>query len=238
VTEHGVRVSIDIALVAAAALCACDARPSPPRAPAPPRAEPATLRWTKLVLTSFQTNCYLLWDTGTKAALVIDPGDQPRRIHEAAATRGLAVTGIVETHGHDDHTAGSAELQELTGAPIYRDPLRVTRGGGLYVKALGPGEKLALGGFALEARHTPGHDPGSLSLLGPGLVFTGDLLFKGSVGRTDLEGGDESELLRSLHDVLADVPDETVVLPGHGEPTTMGEERRTNPFFAFARSHR
>ena len=204
--------------------------PSPGSEPRPALVEHGPMRVAKIPIYSVGSNCYLVWDVGSKLTAVVDPGGEAAHIFHEAQARGLKVVGIVETHGHYDHIGGSAELQGLTGAPVYRHPSRIEKGGGLTTKALDQGDKLALGAVELKALYTSGHDPGSLCLYGERVLLTGDLLFKGSVGRTDIEGGNQAQLFHSIFEVLAEIPDETVVLPGHGPPTTMGDERRTNPF--------
>lgn len=196
-----------------------------------------------------QCNCIILGDERTKSAVVIDPGDEIERVTAALDRRGLSVVAIVATHGHIDHVGGFAELKKMTGAktllheadvPLYEElasqaewlgiaaPSMTTLDGGLD-EAVG----LAVGGLQLDVRHTPGHSPGSVSLVLPEDVptlFSGDTLFAGSIGRTDLWGGSFEEIIASIRAKLLTLPDDTIVIPGHGPRTTVGTERRTNPF--------
>lgn len=194
-------------------------------------------------------NCSILGDEMTGEAVVIDPGDEIERVREVLARHNLKVKYIVATHAHIDHVGGIEKLQRATGAevlmhasdlPLYRNLamqaewLGVRAPGVVEVSQfLREGDSLRCGKLALEILHTPGHSPGSLSLLLPGeyqRIFSGDTLFQGSIGRTDLWGGSYTEILRSIHNTLLRFPDETPVFPGHGPPTTIGEERETNPF--------
>lgn len=194
-------------------------------------------------------NCSIVGDEKTGEAVVIDPGDEVERVEEILARRKLKAKYIVITHAHIDHIGGIEELKRATGAaflmheadlPMYRDlgglaallgirpptPVEVDQ----FLKT---GDQLHWGSLSLEVLHTPGHSPGSLSLHLPGdaaRLFSGDTLFQGSIGRTDLWGGSYDGILRSIHDTLLRYPDSTPVFPGHGPATTLGRERETNPF--------
>jgi hydroxyacylglutathione hydrolase len=194
----------------------------------------------KFVMGPVASNCYLVWEEATGEAMVIDPGPNSRRIAREAGARGLLIGAIVQTHGHWDHSAGSLIVQRHTGAPLYRHPADPATGwlhrprtaDGKKTFDLADGQELRLGTNVITVLHTPGHSPGSVSLYTPGLLFSGDLLFLGSVGRWDLKGGNLPQLFRSLQQRIADLPDHVQVLPGHGPATILGEERRTNPFFS------
>lgn len=204
-----------------------------------------------------QCNCSIIGDPETREALVVDPGDEAARILELLAKHALTVKAIVSTHAHIDHVGGLRKMQEATGAPVlmhgddmelYRlldkqaawigmrapDPARVDT-------LLREGDTLRWGRFEANVLHTPGHTPGSISLYLPaekeaesgaesGKLLAGDTLFAGSIGRTDLWGGSLEQILSSIHHKLMVLPDATVVYPGHGSITTIGEERAYNPF--------
>lgn len=194
-------------------------------------------------------NCYILGDEATGEAVVIDPGDEVERVQEILTRHKLLPKCIVATHTHIDHIGGLDKLKRATSArvlmheadfPMYRDL------GGLSALLCVPpppvaevdqflrdGDTVQWGSLSAEVLHTPGHSPGSLSLHLPGnqpKVFSGDTLFEGSIGRTDLWRGSFDQILRSIHDRLLAFPDETVVFPGHGPSTTIGKERAANPF--------
>jgi glyoxylase-like metal-dependent hydrolase (beta-lactamase superfamily II) len=194
-------------------------------------------------------NCSIVGDEETGEAIVIDPGDEIERVQEVLARHKLRAKYIVATHAHIDHVGGLAELKRATGAPVLMHAgdlplyqhlatqaewLGVPPPGVVTVdQFLKEGDALRLGSHVLEVLHTPGHSPGSLSLHLSGdqqKIFSGDTLFQGSIGRTDLWGGSYEEILRSIHDRLLIFPDETPVFPGHGPATVIGEERETNPF--------
>src|SRR5208282_5070634 len=194
-------------------------------------------------------NCSVVGDEETGEAIVIDPGDEIERVQEVLARHNLRVKYIVATHAHIDHVGGLEQLKRATGAavlmhqsdlPLYRNLavqaewLGVLPPGVVTVdQFLKEGDALRIGSHVFEVLHTPGHSPGSLSLHLAGeqrKIFSGDTLFQGSIGRTDLWGGSLEELLRSIHTRLLIFPDETPVFPGHGLSTTIGEERESNPF--------
>ncbi len=201
------------------------------------------MRVRGLVLGLIDTNCFVVDDDAGGPAVVIDPAGDVDEVRTALA--GRAVGAIILTHGHFDHMGAVAELMAETGAPLLVhsvDAERVIGGGDGHVfgmpmagvkpdRLLEDGDTLHAGSLTLTVLHTPGHTPGSICLLADEEVFSGDTLFAGSVGRTDLPGGDGRELRESIATKLAPLPDETRVHPGHGPDTTIGRERRINPFF-------
>ena len=193
-------------------------------------------------------NCTILGDEEAHEAIVIDPGDEVSRIHSRLTELGLKLKQILVTHAHIDHVGGALKLKRLTGAPIFLNendlPLLKTlesQAAWLGVRApefappdesLNDGLIVGLERCPAQVLHTPGHTQGSVCLhFTPlKLLVAGDTLFAGSIGRTDLPGGDYAQIIDSLHTRLLALPDETQVLPGHGPVTTIGEERRSNPF--------
>ncbi len=193
-------------------------------------------------------NCSILGDAISHEAIVVDPGDDIPVILAALAKHSLTVKQIVVTHAHIDHIAGAEQLKRLTGAPVSYNQndlplvaMMEMQAGWLGIETpevsepdvdLKDGQTVAIAGVAGTVLHTPGHTEGSVCLYVPdeGLLLAGDTLFYRSVGRTDLPGGDTTKLLRSIHTRLLTLPEETRVIPGHGRPTTIVEERRLNPF--------
>lgn len=193
-----------------------------------------------------QVNCFVLGCTATAAALVVDPGDEGARILAAVTDKGWKVAAIVNTHGHFDHIGGNAYLLEQTGAPLclHAQDLPLLRQAAKHAafyglsttpsppptRLLADGEVLRVGDISLTVIHTPGHTPGGICLYGAGHLFAGDTLFAGSVGRTDLPGGDTEQLLTAIRQRLLVLPDDTLVHPGHGPDTRIGLEKRSNPY--------
>lgn len=194
-------------------------------------------------------NCVILGDERTKAAIVVDPGDDVERITAVLRQYELSVAAIVATHAHIDHVGGLAALKQMTGAPILLHEADMPLYENIAVQAawlgvptppvdeidryLTEGKPLDFGEHALHVIHTPGHSPGSVSFVleeREPIILSGDTLFAGSIGRTDLWGGSFAEIMRSIRTKLLALDDKTVVIPGHGPQTTIGSERRTNPF--------
>lgn len=229
---------------------------------------PAKLIHAIIPVGLLQCNCSILGDPESREAIVIDPGDEVGRIMEILKRHELKVRAIVSTHTHIDHVGGLAALHRATGAPvlIHQDDLDLYRAMDMQAGWIGipspelirspefvkEGDTLRWGGFAAEVLHTPGHTPGSISLIvnsadagardlgdriaSPtdvpevGRVLAGDTLFQGSIGRTDFPGGSYPQIISSIREKLLVLPDETVVVPGHGGKTTIGRERASNPF--------
>jgi glyoxylase-like metal-dependent hydrolase (beta-lactamase superfamily II) len=211
------------------------------QAPARPQAgcEIEVERIEVKVAPGFRTNCYVLWDPGSKKALVIDPGAEPDRIEKLLSKKGLELSGILLTHGHPDHVGGAEALQKATGAPVHLHPDQVSNARNfqmslhrLQTEPVTDGARVQVGCNILECFHTPGHSPGSLTVYSENgqIAFTGDLLFAGGVGRTDLPGGDRRELLVQIQRLITTLPPDTRVLPGHGNETTLATEKAENPF--------
>jgi hydroxyacylglutathione hydrolase len=195
-----------------------------------------------------QCNCTILGDEQSREAIVVDPGDNIPGILVLLAKHTLTVKQIVITHAHIDHIAGAQQLKRITGAPILYNqhdlPLVAMmdiQAGWLNIPTpevappdadLSDNQTVKIHGLTANVLHTPGHTPGSLSLYLPdqSLLLAGDTLFAGGVGRTDLPGGDSRTLIRSIQNRLLTLPDETIVIPGHGPNTSIGQERETNPF--------
>ena len=178
------------------------------------------------------TNCYVVGCEETREAAVIDPGMESEReaepILDFIKQNSLQIKYIINTHGHPDHVAGNALMKEATGAPILiheNHSARVQSD-----RKLHDGDVIPVGTLKLVVLHTPGHTKDGISLLGDNVVFTGDALFAGSVGRTDFVGGSYEELMRSIKTKLLSLPDSFKVYSGHGPPTTIGNEKRRNPF--------
>lgn len=191
------------------------------------------MRVETLVLTEYQSNCYIVESQGE--AMVIDPGGPSPRILERLA--GRRVLYIFNTHAHPDHVQGDAYLKERLGAPIvlHQDDVELFRailGGTLEPdRLIEEGDVITVGALRFEALHTPGHTPGSVTLLerGTRALFTGDLLFAGSIGRTDFPGGSDTAMRQSLVKI-GKLEGDWRIYPGHGPETTLDHERRTNPF--------
>jgi hydroxyacylglutathione hydrolase len=200
-----------------------------------------------LVVGMFQSNCYVVGSESTREAIVIDPGEDAERILALLERLQLKTESVVVTHAHVDHIGALESVREATGAsvamhrdafgssrkdaPLLRAMLGIDTGDlsepGLYLE---DGDKLTLGDLEFEVVFCPGHAFGHICLYGEGVVFTGDALFAGGIGRFDLPGGDGKLLYQSIRDKLLKLPEDTIVLPGHGPSSSIGEEKRTNPF--------
>jgi len=204
------------------------------------------LRVEPLVVGPILSNCYIVWDQETKEGVVIDPGDDAESILAAIGELGIEVKYILATHGHFDHVAGTAPLKRALGAPflVHEDDLFFIEDGknaagrwGFEIeqpptpdRSIAHGDVIEVGSHKLKVIHTPGHSPGGVSFLHDNMVFGGDTLFRGSIGRTDFRKGSREELSRSIRTRLYTLPDDTVVYTGHGPTTTIGDEKRYNAF--------
>ena len=185
----------------------------------------------KIEVGMYMANCYILGCDETRQGLVIDPGDEVPRILMKISKDKIRIRTILLTHGHVDHVGGAAELKEAVGAPVLIHRLDAPGLGFEPDDELEEGKEITVGKVRLSVLHTPGHTPGGVSFHAPGAVFTGDTLFAGSIGRTDLGGGSHRQLLKSIREKIFPLGDDLRVYPGHGPRSTIGAERRTNPFF-------
>lgn len=202
-----------------------------------------------LVVGMLEVNCYILGDEATREAVVIDPGGNAPEILKTLRSENLHLKMIIDTHGHFDHVDANQPLKEATGATIAIHPADAAMlsqpsaealfftGGRVRTSEadilINEGEVLSFGKYQLKVLHTPGHTPGSISLVlqSDPIVYVGDLLFAGSIGRTDFPGGSFDALIQSVREKIFPLGDHYLVMPGHGPATTVGQERRYNPFF-------
>lgn len=207
------------------------------------------MRVESLVVGPLEANCYVVGCESSGLAAVIDPGGDAERIRDVLARNEWTPVWVVATHGHIDHIGGIGDLMALLEGPapevciheadaqmLVDSQMNLSMFAGVEAslpasdRLLGEGDVLRFGEVELQVLHTPGHTPGSICLTAPGVVFTGDTLFDGSVGRTDLPGGSQTQLIESINTRLMTLPDETLVYPGHGPATSIGWQRRSNPF--------
>ena len=200
----------------------------------------------QLSVGPLQVNCFVVACQRTREAMVIDPGEDGPRILQLAESNGYQVKKIVNTHGHFDHIGANQPVKEATGAvlmmheadlPLLQNARNHAQAYGLTVspspdpdKFLNEGDVFSVGEQSFSIFHVPGHSPGSICLLSDGHLFVGDVLFAGSIGRTDLPGGDFDALVEGVREKLFRLPAETIVHPGHGPDTTIGREKQMNPF--------
>jgi hydroxyacylglutathione hydrolase len=199
----------------------------------------------------FAENCFLVVDEVAGECAIVDPGEEAGLILHKVQETGTKPVAIWLTHAHLDHVLGVTRIAAETGAPVWLHPAdrplydAVPDQAGWFGlappgrlpapdHALAHGQQLQVGALRFEVRHAPGHSPGSVCLVGPGVAFTGDVLFAGSIGRTDLPGGDFETLIASIERELLPLPDDTILYSGHGPETTIGRERHTNPFLTGA----
>lgn len=204
------------------------------------------MKYETLVVGALETNCYLVYCPETRECAVVDPGAESEEIFRLIMKKGLKPIIVLNTHGHVDHVGANRDIKERFDVPLCihsADSSMLEKSQdselALFLEAkdspapdhlLKEGDKIRIGKSFLEVIHTPGHSPGSVSFLGDGFILSGDTLFSGGVGRTDFPGGSWRELENSIKNKILTLPDETIILPGHGPSTTVGQEKSSNPF--------
>ena len=184
---------------------------------------------------SYQTNCYMVWNEDSDTCVLIDPGYQPEELLEQIRIKGKSLEAILLTHGHFDHVGGVKHIAAETGCRVYicQEDLTlnpaITAGAIYYTHTYAEGDSVQAAGLAFQVLQTPGHTPGSVCLLCEDAIFSGDTLFAGTCGRTDLPGGSGKQIMASLKR-LSQLQKDYQVLPGHGPSSTLSEEKRSNPF--------
>ena len=196
---------------------------------------------TRLPLGVYQTNCYIIYEESSKTCCVLDPGGEAKKVLEFMEIRGLTLDAVLLTHGHFDHVGAVKDLHDATDCKVYlctedcTMPAKWTAGELFYTDAYGEGDELDLAGLHIRVLHTPGHTPGSVCLMVENSIFCGDTLFAGSCGRTDLPGGDQNVLFKSLLR-LAAMEEDFTVYPGHSGSTLLSREKQYNPFIKRAKA--
>jgi len=204
------------------------------------------MKYELVIVGALETNCYLVYCEETRACAVIDPGADPEKIISAVADLELKPVIVLNTHGHVDHVGGNSDIVRKYGVPLamhaadtgmlqVSDYIELSlllgaRNSPLPDRLLAEGDEIAVGRITLRVMHIPGHTAGSVGFVAAGVLFSGDTLFCGGVGRTDLPGGSWKDLERSIRERILTLPEETIVLPGHGPWTTVEQERSSNPF--------
>jgi glyoxylase-like metal-dependent hydrolase (beta-lactamase superfamily II) len=204
------------------------------------------MKYEMIIVGALETNCYIVYCEDTLECAIIDPGADPEKIIHKVGEMGLTPVLLINTHGHIDHVGANKDIKEKYEIPLCIHSMDSQMLGNILISAIGSllgakkspqpdrflddGETISIGNSQLEVIHTPGHSPGSISLMGDGFLLSGDLLFCGGVGRTDLPGGSWNVLEDSIRNKIFVLPDETIVLPGHGPKTSVGQEKLSNMF--------
>ncbi|MCL5774438.1 MAG: MBL fold metallo-hydrolase [Firmicutes bacterium] len=187
-----------------------------------------------LVVGFLENNCYILADEDSRSAVIIDPGDNEEDILKTVNEKKFKVEKILLTHGHPDHVGAAEAASSETGAPVYiHDEDKKL----FKIKAQKPvaeNDSITFGKYTIKVLHTPGHTPGSVCFLADGKLFSGDTVFAGSVGRTDLPGGSYRDIMKSIKEKILPLSDDVEILPGHGPSSSIKEEKRENPFLVDA----
>ena len=199
----------------------------------------------KIAVGPLQENCYIAADEKTKKAIVIDPGDEPDRILEVIRDNNFEISAVILTHAHFDHVGAAGDIKRATGAKVFINDGDMELYKGVRDQAafwgyevddlpepdgfIKEGDEVSAGELTFKILNTPGHSPGGICLYGEGTLFSGDTIFQGSVGRTDFYGGDMTKLKESFKRILG-LPEDTIILSGHGPETTIGREKRENFF--------
>jgi glyoxylase-like metal-dependent hydrolase (beta-lactamase superfamily II) len=204
------------------------------------------MKFETVVVGALETNCYLVFCEETRECVIVDPGAEPEKIFRSIGEKNLKPTILANTHGHVDHVGANKDIKDKFDIPLCIHAADSSLLDNILASAMGffigakkspkpdrfldEGESIHFGKSFLEVLHTPGHSPGSISLIGDGFLLSGDVLFCGGVGRTDLPGGSWDQLENSIKEKIFVLPDETLVLPGHGPSTSVGQEKNSNPF--------